>query len=740
MKRVPRTAVAAPIVFATGDAELEDLRSSDRVWSEVDLLDQQLNDLVRVRDPRRLAEPSERASRVTRMRSAPSCSRWIYYPWSGQLVHILEPELYSELRLARNRYKISLEEQRRLAGATVGVVGLSVGNAVATTLALEGVGGHLKLADHDQLDTSNVNRLRAPIHAIGCNKAILASRQISEFAPYLQVTPFTDGLTDANLRSFFDGLDVIVDECDDFRIKLLIREEARRRQIPVVMETSDRGLVDVERFDLEPERQPFHGLLAGVCSDELDGMEDGQKLQMLLRLMNPSRISARGCASLLETRETLDGWPQLASDVVLGGASACAAVRRILLGHRVPSGSRRVDLEAILAGDSALDEWVRPSVERPVERIAELSSVPSDIQWIVSQASRAPSGGNSQPWAVRWSKPHLDVLHDRDRDKGQLNVSFGADHLGLGALIESIEIAATARGYQATSTLHPASKVHVARLTLQESTGPVDGHAAWLERRETSRHDGDGSPLSASERDALSAQSTRHGVGLCFLEGTGLHALADVLGASDRIRFLTPVLNADLVGELRWTPKEAAQTRDGIDIRSLGLDPAGMAALELLSRGDVVAELRALGLGRALERIGRSAVTSASAAVLFTVSHQTREQELRVGRALQRVWLEAARLGLAFQPMGTILFMHRLLRTSEGVPFQPDECATLEQGVTQLKALFAVEEASKAAFLCRVHRPATPVGVRSLRRSLEAVLSRDAPAAQPSLQGPRRGG
>ena len=77
-------------------------------------------------------------------------------------------------------------------------------------------------------------------------------------------------------------------------------------------------------------------------------------------------------------------------------------------------------------------------------------------------------------------------------------------------------------------------------------------------------------------------------------------ALADALGASDRVRLLNPGLNANLVDELRWTPEEVTKTRDGIDIRSLGLDPAGMAALQLLARGDVVATLRENKLGKGL--------------------------------------------------------------------------------------------------------------------------------------------
>lgn len=115
MKNAKRPELATPVVFAPSDEALQDLRNSDSVWSEADLLETQLDALVNVRDPRRLANAGERAKQIAQLRSTPSCSRWVYYPWSGQLVHILGPELFEELRLARNRHKITAQEQRTLA-------------------------------------------------------------------------------------------------------------------------------------------------------------------------------------------------------------------------------------------------------------------------------------------------------------------------------------------------------------------------------------------------------------------------------------------------------------------------------------------------------------------------------------------------------------------------------------------------------------------------------------------------
>ncbi|WP_131811874.1 hypothetical protein, partial [Mycobacterium mantenii] len=52
-------------------------------------------------------------------------------------------------------------------------------------------------------------------------------------------------------------------------IKVLLREAARDRGIPVLMATSDRGLLDAERFDLQPQPSVMHGLLGDMDTTAL---------------------------------------------------------------------------------------------------------------------------------------------------------------------------------------------------------------------------------------------------------------------------------------------------------------------------------------------------------------------------------------------------------------------------------------------------------------------------------------
>jgi len=327
-----------PVCFnPVRDAEaLRSLRGSG-LWQEVDLLPEHLEELVDCR-VRGASDANRRATvrrELTLGQPLDTLGVWVHYPWSGRLVRVLPRAEFWELRLDRNRDKLTAEEQSRLRGARIAVIGLSVGNAVALTLAQEGSVGHLVLADFDDLSTSNLNRIRAPIHDVGLPKTVVAARQIAEIDPFVGVTCFSDGLTPANLDEVFDGVDIVVDECDDLAMKVQLRHAARARRLPVLMETSDRGRLDVERYDQEARVPLLNGRFAeSLDPDEIRRMSSEERLALVAQSVG-YEITTRAAASLLEIGSTLSTWPQLASDIALGGATVAVAARRIL--RRSPS-------------------------------------------------------------------------------------------------------------------------------------------------------------------------------------------------------------------------------------------------------------------------------------------------------------------------------------------------------------------------------------------------------------------
>jgi hypothetical protein len=238
---------------------------------------------------------------------------------------------------------------------------------VALTMALERGFGEIRLADFDTLDLSNLNRIRSGVHEMGTPKVINTAREIAELDPFLQVTVFDQGLTRDNLDAFFTHgghLDLVIEECDSVNIKILARQKAKALRIPVVMDTSDRGLVDVERFDLEPDRPIMHGFLEELDLSVVEGeMTAAQKVPLMSRFVGMDTISDRMRASLPELGRTILTWPQLASAVVLGGAALADIVRRILLGVNISSQRQWIDLEELVP---AMPESAYAPIQRTV--------------------------------------------------------------------------------------------------------------------------------------------------------------------------------------------------------------------------------------------------------------------------------------------------------------------------------------------------------------------------------------
>ena len=339
---------------------------------------------------------------------------WVYYPWSHTAVRLPEAAVFEAIRTARNKYKIDHAEQQRLAAKRIGVAGLSVGQSVSIALAMERSFGTLHIADFDTLELSNMNRIRTALCNLGLPKTTIVAREIAEIDPFLDVRTWPEGIHEGNIDAFLEGLDLLIDECDSLDIKVLLREKARAARLPLLMDTSDRGMIDIERFDQEPDRPLLHGLMNDLHSADLKGLNNEEKVPHILRMLEVDQVSLRLRASFLEVDRSLPSWPQLASSVLAGGAVTADIARRILLGAPLASGRYYVDPEELIPGKPmALSPQPQvPPNPWPVTKPAcllrniEIQVLPSnsiplssnEVERIVAAAVLAPSGGNIQPW------------------------------------------------------------------------------------------------------------------------------------------------------------------------------------------------------------------------------------------------------------------------------------------------------------------------------------------------------
>lgn len=653
------------------------------------------------------------------LRSEPH--RWIYYPWRRKVVSVLGPRSYRRLRLDRNRNKITPDEQERLGRRIIGVIGQSVGHSIAYTLAMEGLCARIRLADFDILELSNLNRVPATVLDIGLNKAAICARRIAELDPYVEVEIFDMGVTPDTMDEFLAELDLVIEECDSLDIKLSVREAARARRLPVVMETSDRGLLDVERFDLTPDRPIFHGMLGDLSAADMTGLSIHDKVPYVLRILETDQLSAVMAASMAEVDETLTTWPQLAEDVTLGAASVAAVSRRIGAGDELQSGRTRIDLQANL---DRLGEPDR-SGEAMLPPAAPIELGPygvGGLSAILRAASLAPSGGNMQPWEFVADDSEVQIHLVRERTS-TMDVAFRGSYVAIGAALANARIAAAAAGRLGAVKLFPSdAENHIVTMDLIEGAGGDRELAAelpaMLARCANRQH---GKP------EALPAELMAELQGLVEAEGATLRLLttpeaidqcAELLGESDRIRYLTPRLHSEMMSELRWPGQDRLDL--GLDVRTLELGAADLAKLAVAKRPDVMAALAGWNGGRALGQPTRDSIRSSSAIAVVTVKGGTPVDYVRGGAAVERLWIRAQARGLGVQPVSPVFLFAQSpddFTALGGTPYRGE----LTQLAHQIRSLSGVPHDEEFALILRLSHAPAPTA-RSQRLGLNSLL------------------
>ncbi|HSU39466.1 MAG TPA: Rv1355c family protein [Polyangiaceae bacterium] len=668
---------------------------------------------------------------------------WVHYPWRRSLVHLLDEAEFVELRTSRNRYKITGEEQAILARRKVGVVGLSVGGQVALTLAIERSCGELRLADFDALELSNLNRLREGVFSLGVKKTTLAARSIAEIDPFLHVVCYEDGLTAQNLESFLSAggrLDVLVEECDGLAMKLECRERARELGIPVVMEANDRATLDIERFDREPTRPILHGLLEGLDLSRVSELKtNDEKVPYLLPMVGEATMSDKLRASLLEVGESIETWPQLASDVALGAGLVANVVRRISLGQLNDSGRYFVDLEELVRDRPASAPPESGAIPRapalgmtslgaderaPEPLPGQLMPSAAALTSLLDAAALAPSGGNEQPWRWLRARSELWLLPERAFGDSLLNHRDNASFLALGAAAENLVLRAHELGFavelEPPSAQQPQPKCRfrffpAGAAPRAEESHAWDSLAPFIAERHTNRRRGETTALASAVLAELAHPlAALPGLKLQVVtQRAAIAEVAEVAARADRIRMLHPEGHRDLVREIRWTKEEAVRERDGIDLSSMELTAAEHAGLRMLRFESVAELLRSWKRGRGLERLTRNAVLASSAVGLITAPGGSIEERFLAGRALERVWLTATRLGVSLQPHTASLFLFARALGGGGADFDADTIGELLGLQARLRGVF--QPSGCELFLFRLFPASEPLA-RSLRR------------------------
>lgn len=296
--------------------------------------------------------------------------QWIFYPWLNKVVHLPAKKELRALRTSRNRNLITAEEQAKLYESAILIVGMSVGSNVVEALVSQGIGGKLILVDMDIIEPSNLNRIRSPYHQVGLDKVEAVSRRMWEIDPYLEIIGYSDGLNEKILSEILakHPPDVIIDEMDELRMKIKLRETAKAKSTPVVMaaDDGDNALIDIERYDLDNNLALFNGRIPEAVLEKIKKETVGRaELGIMIGryFVGTENIPLRMFQSLAEVGKTLPSWPQLGGAAALSGVSLAYVAKKILLNLPLRTGRVLVSLDEKLSLEH-LDDNHRQALEQ----------------------------------------------------------------------------------------------------------------------------------------------------------------------------------------------------------------------------------------------------------------------------------------------------------------------------------------------------------------------------------------
>ncbi len=121
--------------------------------------------------------------------------------------------------------QVGIDGQQRIAAGTVLLIGAGgIGCAAAQYLTSSGI-GHLKIADFDTVDVTNLGRqVLYKADDIGDRKAEVATRRLRAMHPDIKTSPLVERLHGDALVEAVESSDLILDGCDNFATRFQVND------------------------------------------------------------------------------------------------------------------------------------------------------------------------------------------------------------------------------------------------------------------------------------------------------------------------------------------------------------------------------------------------------------------------------------------------------------------------------------------------------------------------------------
>ncbi|MBN1387660.1 MAG: sulfur carrier protein ThiS adenylyltransferase ThiF [Bacteroidales bacterium] len=163
------------------------------------------------------------------------------------------------------------EIKSHLGGYSVGIAGAGgLGSNCAIALARSGI-GHLVIADHDIVDSGNLNRQYYFIDQVGMKKTEALKMNIERVNPETKIDIYDTELTRENIPVIFRDCDIIVEAFDKSEMKQMLAETVLSLwpERPLIMGSGLAGYGKTNKL-----KESFMGRTLIACGDQESEISD----------------------------------------------------------------------------------------------------------------------------------------------------------------------------------------------------------------------------------------------------------------------------------------------------------------------------------------------------------------------------------------------------------------------------------------------------------------------------------
>lgn len=277
-----------------------------------------------------------------------------------------------------------------------------------------------------------------------------------------------------------------------------------------------------------------------------------------------------------------------------------------------------------------------------------------DERTILSLASLAPSGHNTQPWFVRYSEPfHWIICNDKSRWLPAVDPSQRETVLSIGAFMQNLEYAAGHFGYSCQFNLLAQNNQaeNVVEAILKKVPSATDYDIDKIRARRTVRFGFKSDAIKKDDLDYLVGTDVDH-VQYFSSGGKESSLLDEQTIEANMLQVARDSAQAELSDWIRFSSNDAKRHYDGLTPATMEIKGfPGFIVRNFYGKLDVMKKsFRDKSIDQVREQVANSAGW-----MVITSTGNSVGMLIETGMRMQRLFLKVRSRGIAIHPMTQIL-------------------------------------------------------------------------------------